>query len=100
VFDPNFRINACTGQVLLHPAASARSGLGVSRSFHLTSHLGADELMRRLAGCIADGWLVPTRVIDGRWLGTEAPPAACTGFVLGETREEAAANLGLLKTIV
>ncbi|TGD41347.1 hypothetical protein EEB11_18865 [Pseudotabrizicola sediminis] len=100
VFDPNFRINACTGQVLLHPAASTRSGLGVSRSFHVTSKLAADELMNRLTPPIADGWLVPTRVIDGRWLDADAPPAACTGFVLGRTREEAAANLLLLKTMV
>lgn len=100
VFDPNFRINACTGQVLLHPAASARSGLGVSRSFHVTSDLTADELMRRFAGPIADGWLVPTRVIDGRWLVADAPPAACTGFVLGRTRKEAAANMELLKAML
>lgn len=100
VFDPNFRINACTSQILLHPAASARSGLGVSRSFHITSKLTVDELTSRLTPIIADGWLVPTRVIDGRWLGADAPPAACTGFVLGSTREEAAANLLLLKTMV
>lgn len=100
VFDPNFRINACTSQVLLHPAASTRSGLGVSRSFHVTSKLAADELMSRLTPAIADGWLMPTRVIDGRWLGADAPPAACTGFVLGSTREEAAANLLHLKTMV
>lgn len=100
VFDPNFRINACTSQVLLHPSASARSGLGVSQSFDLASTLTADALMSRLAPGIADGWLVLTRVIDGRWLGATAPPAACTGFVLGRTREEAAANLLLLEAMV
>lgn len=100
VFDPNFRINSCTGQVLLHPAASMRFSFRVSRSFHLTSDLAADELMRRFGGAIADGWLVPTRVIDGRWLQAESPSAACTGFVLGSTREEAEANLSRVQTMV
>lgn len=100
VFDPNFRINASTSQVLLHPAASARSALGVSQSFHVTSDLTADELMRCLTGPVSDGWLVPTRMIDGRWLDDAAPRSACTGFVLGTTRDEAAANFELLKTMI
>lgn len=100
VFDPNFRINACTSQVLLHPSASQRAGLGVSQSFHVASTLSADALMDRLAPAIADGWLVPTRVIDGRWLGDEAPPAACIGIVLGGTRADAQANLARVKSLV
>ena len=100
VFDPNFRINACTSQVLLHPAAGTRSGLRVSRSFHITSRLAVDELISRLTPTIVDGWLVPTRVIDGRWLGVDAPSSACTGFVLGNTRDEAVTNLSVLKAMV
>jgi len=100
VFDPNFRFNACTSQILLHHAAVQRTGgtMPVSESFNLTSSLPIDQVITRLAGPMRDGWLIPTRLVDGRLLAGEAPPATCTGFVLGASRQATAADLDRLKS--
>ena len=100
VFDPNFRFNACTGQILLHSSAASRAGLSVSLSFNLTSELSMQSVMRRLAGPIADGWLVPTRLVDGRLLPDGAPSVTCTGFVLGKSEEMSVATLKNLEIMI
>lgn len=100
VFDPNFRFTASTGQILLHPAAAHRSGLGVSLSFNLTTELAMPALMRRLSVPIGEGWVVPTRLVDGRLLSANAAASTCTGFVMGETRATATANLNRLQAMI
>lgn len=100
VFDANFRITASTSQVILHQSSPIFSEQPVSHSFHVSSSQAAEELISRLRAPIMDGWLMPTRLIDGRWLGPDAPASACTGFVLGRSRQEAEARVQTLSTLV
>jgi hypothetical protein len=88
VFDPNFRFNASTAQVLLHPAAVARSGLGVSTSFSGQSTRPMADVIAQIAGPVADGWFVPTRLLDQALLLSAGGTSLCTGFVMGRTRAE------------
>lgn len=98
VFDPNFRINSSTPQLLFHPAAAQRSGLPASRSVNTTIEMPFPALAERLAAVIDAGWFVPTRLFDG----TSHPAAAgrhmVTGFVLGEDRPRAEAAVARLMT--
>src|SRR5262249_30569091 len=96
VFDPNFRFNTSSAQVILHRSAAERAGLTVSLSAHSASSLTLRDLARALRGPIDDGWLVPTRVIDGTLLPTAEAASMCTGFVLGVDRADAAANREVL----
>ncbi|MEN6542420.1 hypothetical protein [Parvibaculum sp.] len=89
LFDPNFRFNSSTAQVLLHPAAAARSGLPVSLSVNLTTKLSMSEIARRLAGPIAELWFVPTRLVDAAWLTAADGHSIVTGFVLAGSRDQA-----------
>ncbi len=100
VFDPNFRFNASTAQVLLHPAAVARSGLGVSTSFAAQPALPISEVIARIAGPVADGWFVPTRLIDQTLLPAAEGTGSCTGFVMGRTRAEANDNAATLSALI
>jgi hypothetical protein len=100
VFDPNFRFNASSTQVLLHEAASARDGLPVSCSAHATTLMPFETLRRRIEGPIDDGWFVPTRLLDARWLPTAEGRSMCTGFVLGRDRAEAIARSDAFKTLL
>jgi hypothetical protein len=89
IFDPNFRFNASTAQVLLHSAAAARSGLPVSLSVNLTTSLSMSEIARRLAGPIAELWFVPTRLVDAARLPAADGHSIVTGFVLAGSRDQA-----------
>jgi len=100
VFDPNFRFNASSVQVFLHRSAAERAGLAVSVSAHLPSSLTVDDLARTIRGPIDDGWLVPTRVIDGTLLPTAGAASIFTGFVLGADRAGAAANREALERLL
>jgi hypothetical protein len=90
-FDPNFRFNSSSAQLLFHPRAAARAGLAASLSFdeRLTGPFAA--LAERLAAPIDEGWFVPLRL----WNGEEHPLAAgrhqVTGMVLGRDRRDAEA---------
>jgi len=100
VFDPNFRFNASSSQVLFHGSAAQRSGLSASHSFHVTTPLQLSDLVQRLHGPIDDGWFVPTRLIDGKLLPAAKGKSVCTGFVLGENRHDAIARCDRLTAIV
>ena len=91
VFDPNFRFNASTTQVLFHEAASSRSGLPLSLSFSGTSLRPVTEMLNRARGAVQDGWFMPTRIIDAALLPAAEGKSHCTGFVLADTRENAVA---------
>jgi hypothetical protein len=91
VFDPNFRFNSSSAQLLFHPRAAARAGLPVSLSFDLMLAGPFAELASRLAAPIDEAWFVPLRL----WNGEEHPLAEgrhqVTGMVLGRDRREAEA---------
>lgn len=92
VFDPNFRFNASSAQVVLHPAAVARSGLGVSASVSAASPRPMAEVIARITAPVAEGWFVPTRLLDAALLPAANGASLCTGFVMGRTRAEAQAR--------
>lgn len=92
VFDPNFRMNASTPQILFHPAAAARSGLAVSQSLALTTGLPMPVILARLRGMVRDHLFVPTRLLDAALItGTEGK-SAVNGFVMARCAAEAAAR--------
>ncbi|WP_460273538.1 hypothetical protein [Celeribacter sp. ULVN23_4] len=100
VFDPNFRFNSSTPQVLLHPAATARSGLKLSQSFGGKTNSSVTALIDRVKGPVEDGWFVPTRLIDGSLLPAAEGISHCTGFVLADTRAEAETRSRLLQSLI
>jgi len=100
VFDPNFRFNASSTQVLFHGSAAHRSGLSASHSFHASVPLVFPELVQRLRGPIDDGWFVPSRLIDGKLLPATRERSVCTGFVLGENRHDVIARRDRLTAIL
>lgn len=95
-FDPNFRFNSSTAQVLLHPAAAARSSLAVSVSFSGQSTRTISDIIGQVSGPVADGWFIPTRLLDQAYLPAAGGTSLCTGFVLGRTRAEAQENAATL----
>jgi len=99
VFDPNFRFNASTAQVLLHPAAARRSGLGVSRSFAVAVDLPAASVLDRLRFAVEEGWFVPTRIVDPRWSAEPNETTMVNGFVMGRDRPQAARRCECLEQI-
>jgi hypothetical protein len=100
VFDPNFRVNSSTPQILLHRAAAARSGLPVSLSFSGRTQGAMSRLIARIKGPIADGWFVPTRLLDAALLPAADGINLCTGFVMAETRAAAEARSRDLQTLL
>jgi hypothetical protein len=100
VFDPSFRFNACTQQILLHKAATDRAGHTVSRSVVANVPLSVRDLIKRVQGAVEDGWLVPTRIVDRLILANEKGHSILNGFVLGRDRLEAEANARLLERLL
>lgn len=90
-FDPNFRLNSSTAQVLLHQSAADRTGAGVSLSFNLSTTLPMAEALERLAGPVSESIFIPTRLGDAAELPTADGLSLITGFVMGETAERAKA---------
>jgi hypothetical protein len=90
VFDPNFRVNASTSQLLFHEAASTRTGLPASRSLQAAVGGPFAALAARLAGPVAEGRFVPTRLFNGEKHPLSGGKHLVTGFVLGRNRKEAA----------
>ena len=88
VFDPNFRINASTAQVLFHDAAVAGTNWSVSQSAGGSSSLPMTEIISRLDGPVREGWFAPTRLLDAALLPATDGASLWTGFVLGADRAE------------
>ncbi|MEL6168461.1 MAG: hypothetical protein AAFR35_07195 [Pseudomonadota bacterium] len=89
VFDPNFRVNASTTQLLFHHAATEGTAWSVSHSLNTVSPLPMAEIIARLSGPAAEGWFAPTRLLDAAHLPAAGGASLCTGFTLGATREDA-----------
>ncbi|QDC09354.1 hypothetical protein FHY55_08900 [Oceanicola sp. D3] len=91
LFDPNFRFNACTPQILLHAPAVARTdGLTCSQTFAGQFKGPLSELIARLREPVQEGWLVPYRLIDARYMETADGVCHCTAVVLGRDRADVA----------
>lgn len=88
VFDPNFRINSSTSQLLFHPSAAERAGLPVSRSFQACIGGPFKDVSARLEAPIEEGWFVPTRIFNGEKHPLSDGKHIVTGFVLGSVRTE------------
>jgi len=97
VFDPNFRFNSSSAQLLFHPAAAARAGLGTSLSFDEKLGGSFAELAARLEAPIGEAWFVPLRL----WNGAEHPLSEgrhrVSGMVLGRDRADAAGACARLR---
>ncbi|MCT2541108.1 hypothetical protein [Sedimentimonas flavescens] len=89
-FDPNFRVNASTTQVLLHEAATRGTAWSTSQSVGGPTLLPISEIMARLDGPSREGWFVPTRLLDATLLDAAKGNSLWTGFVLGKDRQETA----------
>jgi len=93
VFDPNFRGNACTSQVMLHASAARRAGGRVSVSVSGRVPLGMRPLLTAaLEAPMREGWLVPTRLLDGTLLEAAEGHSQYDAFVIGRDRSEALAR--------
>jgi hypothetical protein len=100
VFDPNFRLASSTSQLLYYGDAVARSGLPVSRSFQTRPGGRFQDLARRLAGPIEEGWFVPTRLFNGEKHPLSEGRHIVTGFVLANTRKEVESVAGSLERLL
>ncbi|MFH1518363.1 MAG: hypothetical protein ABIH17_10855 [Pseudomonadota bacterium] len=100
VFDPNFRIQGSTAQVMLHASATKRSGLPASRSANFRSSLNIRQLALELSGPIDDGWYMPFRLIDGARHAEPPANTTCTGIVMGKTQADAERRHGQLKKLL
>jgi hypothetical protein len=100
VFDPNFRLNACTAQILWHASAVQRAGLDASVSLNTPAAMDFTALEQALIGPIEDGWFVPTRLVDGSLHPLSDGACLCTGFVLGADRAAALARKAHLEEVL
>lgn len=92
VFDPNFRVNASTPQILLHDVAAEGHAWPVSQSASGMTGLPMSELIARLEETSRAGWFVPTQLLDGALLPAAKGQSCWGGFVMGTDREEADAR--------
>jgi hypothetical protein len=100
VFDPNFRFTASTAQAMLTPAAAARSGLAVSMSVEIETPRRMQEIIGLIRGPVADGWFVPTRLIDAALLPVAEGLSRVSGFTLGQDRAGAEAARERLRAML
>ena len=97
VFDPNFRFNSSSTQLLFHDSATCRSSFPVSYSFHATPHGKFKVLTNRLKKAIDHGRFVPTRLFNGEQHPHANGTHVVTGFVLGENLKAAEAVVKSLR---
>lgn len=100
VFDPNFRINSSSAQLLFHDSAASRSGLAASCSFHGQAKGSFHTQAERLNGPIDEGWFIPTCLFDGEKHPESLGSHTIIGFVMGEHRQDAVENTARLQKIL
>ena len=64
VFDLNFRLTACTGQLLLHENASERIGARISQTWKAEGDFALSDALERLRPFVEKGVFIPTRSFD------------------------------------
>ncbi len=85
VFDLNVRLNASSGQLLLHGAAAARHGARASLSFfQKVAGQAPSEVATQARPWVRDGHLLVTRLANLARLEPPEPATSITGLVLGE----------------
>ncbi|MGB0498452.1 MAG: hypothetical protein ACPGID_08940 [Rubricella sp.] len=89
VFDPNFRINFSTQQVLFHDAIADRSGNALTESFVASSAHPIERTLRRLRPFVEEGAFVPFRCVDRRALEALPSPTHVLGVVSGRDPQDA-----------
>ena len=89
VFDPNFRVNSSTAQLLFHDSAVNRTGYSVTCSFHAEPQCPFSKLSARLEAPIGDGWFIPTRLFNGEKHHLSRVRHIVDGFVLGHEKSKA-----------
>jgi hypothetical protein len=100
VFDPNFRFNSSSPQVLLHASATARTGTTVSQSVSLHSLLRFPEIAVRLREWIKDGHFIPIRALDAELLPAAQGQSTISGFVTAKNRNMAEAMIDRLRNLM
>jgi hypothetical protein len=88
VFDLNFRLNACTKQVVFHDSACERIGAKVSRSVRFAHSRSLSEVTQELRPFVEAGKMLVFAALDGS--RHEKVRSGCTlsALLLGETIEE------------
>lgn len=82
VFDPNFRMNASTSQVVFHGLLAHSGQPVVSRSVNLKTPKPFADLVPLLREWIGAGRFVPTRLLDAALLPAAQGRSFVTGFVV------------------
>lgn len=100
VFDPNFRINACSAQVLWHASAAERAGLHTSASVQVSTPASFQAAATALEAPIAEGWFIPTRVFDAAAHPLCDGKSIFTGMVLGHDRRDAFARKAQIESLL
>lgn len=83
VFDPNFRMNASTSQVVFHRLLARSGPPVVSRSVNLRTPQPFADLVPLLREWIGARRFVPTRLLDAALLPAALGQTFVTGFVVG-----------------
>lgn len=90
VFDPNFRTTSSTSVALFAPAAIARTGLPVALTVDVFAPVPLAAMIAATRGPVADGWFVPTRMLDAALFPPAGGLSRVSGFVLARDRAAAA----------
>jgi hypothetical protein len=92
VFDLNFRLNACTSQLLIHGSASKRIGASISQTWAAQSDRNLQDSLECLLPYVEKGLFVPTRLFDrDTYLETMPGTKAVSllnGLIFADTIEE------------
>lgn len=88
VFDLNVRLNASTGQLLLHEAAARPTGAGASLSFFASTRQSPDYVATQALPWVRDGHLLVTRLANLARLPHPESAVTVNGLVLGEDQED------------
>lgn len=86
VFDLNFRIAACTAQVLLHESATLRISGKISQSWNRTIPGPLAPVLQRLERFALSGQFVPLRLYDSSLAAGDS--SRINGMLVGRTQTE------------
>ena len=98
VFDLNFRLAACSEQVLLHDSATSRVGARVSLSWRTAIPAPLDRVMEHLEPLVAVGRFIPFRMYERT--AAEGDISRAAGMLVGDDLDQLAANAEALTAAV
>jgi hypothetical protein len=98
LFDPNFRLNACTGQVLLARSIASDWGRACTRlRSGVVFRGGFGEMVAALHRQVAARSLVPLVVFDGSAMLRPPPHPSCSLLLTGDDRADVERRLAALR---